>query len=191
MGTNSKGLSADVRKCILELWKDLLTSGIQGNVVILNNNVKMCCTCFNDYDKFAIKQPDLKQRLQVALQTLNLSQLSEQDSAINDEPSVITRKRLSGDGHPAAQKQMVEWRPSSVTTGVSIQIRTIYYRVSPYFRSHHWNALNWLAHKSCTGTTKESQCHQTILQPALIIGTSISGWRVNWSGYARLTQGMF
>ena len=25
-----------------------------------------------------------------------------------------------------------------------------------------------------------------ILQPALIIGTSISGWRVNWSGYARL-----
>ena len=26
-----------------------------------------------------------------------------------------------------------------------------------------------------------------MLQPALIIGTSISGWRVNWSGYARLS----
>ena len=56
-----------------------------------------------------MKQDDLKQRLQVAFQTLNLSQLSEQDSAINNEPSVITRKRPSGDGHPAAQKQMVEW----------------------------------------------------------------------------------
>ena len=79
LGTNSKGLSADVRERVLELWKDLLTSGIQGNVVILNNNVKMCRTCFNDYDKFAIKQADLKQRLQVALRTLNLSQLSEQE----------------------------------------------------------------------------------------------------------------
>ena len=53
LGTNSKRLSADVRERVLELWKDLLTSGIQGNVVILNNNVKMCRTCFNDYDKFA------------------------------------------------------------------------------------------------------------------------------------------
>jgi len=31
-----------------------------------------------------------------------------------------------------------------------------------------------------------TECHQTILQTALIIGTSISGWRVIWSGYARL-----
>jgi len=30
--------------------------------------------------------------------------------------------------------------------------------------------------------TNLSQCHQTILQPALIIGTSISAWRVIWSG---------
>ena len=34
--------------------------------------------------------------------------------------------------------------------------------------------------------TEVLQCHQTILQPALIIGTLISGWHVNWSGYARL-----
>jgi len=31
-----------------------------------------------------------------------------------------------------------------------------------------------------------TECHQTILQTALIIGTSISAWRVIWSGYARL-----
>ena len=75
-----------------------------------------------------------------------------------------------------------------MTTRVSIRICTVYYRVSPYFRLQcHWNALNWLARNSCAGTTEMSQGHQTILQPALIIGTSISGWRVNWSGYARLT----
>jgi len=40
--------------------------------------------------------------------------------------------------------------------------------------------------KHSSRTTNLSQCHQTILQPALIIGTLISCWHVNWSGNARL-----
>ena len=31
LGTNSKGFSADVRERVLELWKDLLTSGIKSS----------------------------------------------------------------------------------------------------------------------------------------------------------------
>jgi len=33
-----------------------------------------------------------------------------------------------------------------------------------------------------------TECHQTILQTGLIIGTWISGWHVIWSGYARLRK---
>ena len=33
----------------------------------------------------------------------------------------------------------------------------------------------------------EYACIVVIKQPALIIGTSISGWRVIWSGHARLS----
>jgi len=44
---------------------------------------------------------------------------------------------------------------------------------------------NWLAAAfDMLGTDKMTECHQTILQLALIIGTLISGWRVYWSGNA-------
>jgi len=33
-----------------------------------------------------------------------------------------------------------------------------------------------------------TECHQTILQPVLIIRTSISAWLINWSGYTRLIK---
>ena len=46
--------------------------------------------------------------------------------------------------------------------------------------------VNWPVPKSFTRTADVLQCHQTNLQLALIIVTSISGGHVNWSGYARL-----
>ena len=54
-----------------------------------------------------------------------------------------------------------------------------------YMQKCTLDVVNCIAHY-CAETNALSHCHQTILQPVVIIGTSISGWHVNCSGYARL-----
>ena len=106
LGETSKGCSSDVRERVLGLWKELVC-GIQQNLVILNDKLIMCRGCFNDFDKCAMKQTELTNKLRVAFTKLNLSEQDEAEIAHTESPAP-TRKRPSEDGHPAAQKQVVE-----------------------------------------------------------------------------------
>lgn len=103
LGTNSKGCSTVVRERVLCLWKDL-ASRIQQNIVLDDNNSKMCRRCFNDYDKFAIKKAELDERLQMAIAKLNPPEaVSNTVFPVHSTP----RKRPSEGCQPAAQKRVV------------------------------------------------------------------------------------
>lgn len=104
LGATSKGSSSDVRERVVSLWKEL-ASQIQENLVISYDNLKMCRTCFKDFDNFSVKQAELYKNLRVALGKFNLS---ERDEASHTEPPSLSKKRPSEDGHPAAKKVVVE-----------------------------------------------------------------------------------
>lgn len=69
LGPNSN-VSADVQGRVMDLWKEL-ASEIQQNM-ILSDKLKMCRTCFNVFDKFAVKKAELFKNLHVALGKFNL-----------------------------------------------------------------------------------------------------------------------
>ena len=105
LGPNSN-VSADVRGRVMDLWKEL-ASEIQQNMVILSDKLKMCRTCFNVFDKFAVKKAELFKNLRVALGKFNLYPAEQADRAARTEASVLN-KRPSEECHPAARKVVVE-----------------------------------------------------------------------------------
>ena len=104
LGPNSN-VSADVRGRVMDLWKEL-ASEIQQNMVILSDKLKMCRTCFNVFDKFAVKKAELFKNLRVALGKFNLYP-EQAERAARTEASVLN-KRPSEECHPAARKVVVE-----------------------------------------------------------------------------------
>ena len=68
-----------------------------------------------------------------------------------------------------------------------MKIRAVTVIHSQLFQSiRQQNVFNWLAHISCVRMTDALRCHQTILQPVLMIGTLISTWSIIWPGCMRV-----
>ena len=70
LGEEYKGHEREASERVLSLWKELLRS--QGHEPACSeNNLRMCRTCFNSYDKVALSLSVYSEKLKAALNDLN------------------------------------------------------------------------------------------------------------------------
>lgn len=122
LGPRHKGCSTEVCERVLRTWKELASATQWQILSIPEESLKMCRTCFNDYDKFAVRRAEVEKKLQEALvKLLNLSADSTEQSTsaeINSNTQLSTnRKRSSQVAHPAGiQRQVIRQEPPLVIT---------------------------------------------------------------------------
>ena len=126
LGSKHKGCSVEVCERVLRMWKELALAIDSQIVNISEENLKMCRTCFNDYDKFAVKRAEVEKKLQVALVKLYLIQGqlggtaptapgTELSNSTDTQLSTPSRKRPSEFAHPVGiQKQVIREEPPLV-----------------------------------------------------------------------------
>ena len=78
LGSWHKGCTIEICERVFITWKELtLTLALtihRRSLLIPEDSLKMCRTCFNDYDTFAVKQAGSEKKLQTTLFKLNLAE---------------------------------------------------------------------------------------------------------------------
>ena len=117
LGSRHKGSAIEICERVLITWKELSLTIHGQSLLIPEDSLKMCRTCFNDYDKFAVKRAGIEKNLRTALCKLNLTE-RQLDSigatqtevvSTNSNTQLLTpsRKRPSEDAHPAGIRKEV------------------------------------------------------------------------------------
>ena len=126
LGSKHKGSSIEVCERVLRMWKELALAADSQIMNISEEHLRMCRTCFNDYDKFAVKREEVEKKLQGALIKLYLIQGqlggivpagpgTQLSTSTDTQLSTPGRKRPSECAHPVGiQKQVTREEPPLV-----------------------------------------------------------------------------
>lgn len=126
LGPSYKGDNIEARKRILKVWKDFVSD--RGYcIVATEDELRMCRSCFNEFDKLAVRLLNIHEKLKVALpRSLEMNIICSTNGTEDTQPSqnlteslTPSRKRGSDETDSAPSQKRMSNQPQLLTNGAT------------------------------------------------------------------------